>query len=480
MINRVLIRIKVVQMLYSYLLTKSEFKISGVPDKQTRDNMYAYKVYVRMLMLILKLSGQKLSPGDKALDFNTADGKNLFASSPVAISLVKITDVKELGVKYAEDLAQWSEAIIALHTSLSNQSIVKETAKKRKNVLAADVTMWITLFESIISKDHTILDLLRSDDDFTIAGMERGVAMTIDTLKGYSDTQSTFADAKKSLEDSLDQAHLLYYALMWLPVVLTKMQYDQIEAAKDKYLPTAEDLNPNTRFVENAYVAALRESEQMAKYFKDCPFSWESDYYMLKQLLDKIIGSEIYAKYMDAPSTDYTQDAELWRNLMKSVILPSDTLADILEGRSVYWNDDLLTIGTFVLKSIRRCATAPNHQIELLPEFKDDEDARFGYELFTDTVNHFDEYRQMLDSTIDSGNWDPERIAFMDTVIIAAALSEIINFPKIPLVVSINEYIEIANYYSTPRSGQFVNGVLYSLCNRLIEDGRIHKQLGEK
>lgn len=475
MINRVLIRIKVVQMLYSYLLTKSEFKISGTPDKQTRDNLYAYRVYIDLLLILLKLSGYKLSPSDTALALSDNKGKNPLGKSVVAASLSQISDIRDFGVKYASRISGLNSAIKDLFETVIGQSIVIDTMKKRKLSIADEVVMWSTILNDVIIKDRNLIEALRNDDDFTNVGFERGIKMLVDTLQSYSDTRTTLISAKKGLESSLDQGYLLYNALMWLPVQLTRMQYDNLELAKDKYLPTAQDLNPNTRFVENAFVAALRESTQLEDYFKANPFSWDSDYYMLRKLLDSILASEAYKRYMEMDKTDFAKDAELWRELFKTVILTSDHLVEALESRSVLWNDDLTTVGTFVMKTIRRAATDPDHKVKLLPEFKDEEDAQFGIKLFTYTVDGFKSYRELIDKFIDTTNWDPERIAFMDTIIVATALAEIINFEKIPLVVSINEYIEIANYYSTPRSGQFVNGILYTICNYLKEQGTLHK-----
>lgn len=475
MINRVLIRIKVVQMLYAYLLTKSEFKIESMPDKQTRDNLYAYKVYVDLLLMILKLSGLRVAPGDKAMALCDETGKNPFSKSIVSQSLVKMSSVREFGVKNIERIRDFADVTASLFQSLSSQSVVKDHFKKRKPEISDEVIMWSTLFNTVILNDKGLINQFRKDDDFTIAGFQKGIGMVDSTLKGYSDTQSSLISAKRDLQKALQEARTLYFALLWLPVEITKMRYDAIESAKEKYLPTHDDLNPNTRFVDNAFVASIRESPEIEQYFKEFPFTWENDYFLIKTLLDNIMSSDIYKQYMEADTTDYAKDAELWRDLFRSVILPSDALSDALEGRSVYWNDDVMSIGTFITKTIRRTSSVNDGTLQIMPAYKDEEDEMFGAQLFSLVVNNFTEYRDLLDSFVNSTNWDPERLAFMDIVIVATALAEILNFPKIPLVVSINEYIEIANYYSTPRSGQFINGVLFAICNHLKEDGLLHK-----
>ena len=299
--------------------------------------------------------------------------------------------------------------------------------------------------------------------------------MAVDTLRDYHDSQSSYAQAKKSLNESLEKAYELYHALLMLPVYITDMEAERIEAAKNKYCPTDEELNPNMRFVNNAFVAAIRENPDMEAYLKKHPFSWESDYYMLKDLLDKIKQSEAYKQYMAEDETSFAKDCELWRTLLRMVVFPSDSLAEALEQRSVYWNDDLTIMGTFVLKSIKHFAAAQSEEVNLLPIYKDEEDARFGPELFLTAIKERDTYRSYIDRFVNDSSWDPERLAFMDIVILVTAITELLKFPSIPMAVTMNEYVEIANYYSTPRSGQFINGVLFSIANYLKEEGKLNK-----
>ena len=196
---------------------------------------------------------------------------------------------------------------------------------------------------------------------------------------------------------------------------------------------------------------------------------------MLKELLDKIKSSEAYKVYMEAESTDFATDCELWRTLLRTVVFPSDALAEAMESRSVYWNDDLAIMGTFVLKSIKHFAASGSNETKLLPIYKDEEDARFGPELFMNAVKEQETYRGYIERFINDSSWDPERLAFMDIVILTTAITELLKFPAIPLAVTMNEYVEIANYYSTTRSGQFINGVLFSIANYLREEGKLVK-----
>lgn len=178
---------------------------------------------------------------------------------------------------------------------------------------------------------------------------------------------------------------------------------------------------------------------------------------------------------MAEDETSFAKDCELWRTLLRMVVFPSDSLAEALEQRSVYWNDDLTIMGTFVLKSIKHFAAAKSGEVNLLPIYKDEEDARFGPELFLTAIKERDTYRSYIDRFVNDSSWDPERLAFMDIVILVTAITELLKFPSIPMAVTMNEYVEIANYYSTPRSGQFINGVLFSIANYLKEEGKLNK-----
>ena len=177
---------------------------------------------------------------------------------------------------------------------------------------------------------------------------------------------------------------------------------------------------------------------------------------------------------MDFPATDLHEDTEFWRNVCKQIILHDEDFLEALEEESVFWNDDLEIIGTFVLKTMKRFEEDDTRGA-VLPMYKDEEDARFGSHLFADVVRNKDLYRRYIDDFINTEHWDTDRLAVMDVIITMTALAEIMNFPKIPLVVSINEYIELAKSYSTSKSGAFVNGLLSSIIGRLREEGRIQK-----
>lgn len=281
-------------------------------------------------------------------------------------------------------------------------------------------------------------------------------------------------DALKELRKSLDKAYELYHYLLLLPVELTRLQELRIDNARNKYLPTPEDLNPNMKFVENRFVAKMRQSEMMQEFLKTAPLSWRKNDIYLRLTLDKILNSDIYKAYMETPQSDLASDCELWKDLMKKVIFPDDELCDVLEEESVYWNDDLETIGTFVLKTIRRFAD--DGYDKLLPQFKDEEDSRYSERLFRNAAEHESEYMALIDKFVVKDSWDTERLAFMDVVILLTAIAEVENEPSVPTKVTLNEYIEISKYYSTTKSGAFVNGILNSIINYLKKEGLLNKE----
>lgn len=281
-------------------------------------------------------------------------------------------------------------------------------------------------------------------------------------------------DALKELRKSLDKAYELYHYLLLLPVELTRLQELRIDNARNKYLPTPEDLNPNMKFVENRFVAKMRQSEMMQEFLKTTPLSWRKNDIYLRLTLDKILNSDIYKAYMVTPQSDLASDCELWKDLMKKVIFPDDELCDVLEEESVYWNDDLETIGTFVLKTIRRFAD--DGYDKLLPQFKDEEDSRYSERLFRNAAEHESEYMALIDKFVEKDSWDTERLAFMDVVILLTAIAEVENEPSVPTKVTLNEYIEISKYYSTTKSGAFVNGILNSIINYLKKEGLLNKE----
>ncbi len=489
MINRSLIRIKTVQILYSYLLTLSDFRLAPAPDAEaSRDRRFAYSVHQDFIILLLKLSsipvgvgnGMTLLP-DQGIKKNRV-GRALAANNAVQAMLAANRDRFTIFDSCLEDLME----------TIGRHPLYAAYRRKRKLTMADDVDFWNSIFTEVVRKHKGVERVLRRDENFSHVGFDQGLKLLATTLGGFDDTRASYDKARNDLDESLRRAYDLYHALLVLPIALTELQLERQEAAKKKYLPKEEELNPSSRFTGNLLVQALRNCTALTDYTVEHPeadpATWRDFDIAATRILDSIIKSKLYAEYMDSPAGDFATDAAFWREVLRSIVLPSDDFAELMETKSVYWNDDLAIMSTFALKTIRRSYAAPKAegedaddaetsagQIELLPMFMNTDDERFGACLFELVVENREKYRALIDSFINSEQWDSERLAFMDIVVMMTAIAEIINFPSIPVPVTMNEYIEIANDYSTPKSGLFINGILFSVVRKLNDDGIISK-----
>ena len=289
----------------------------------------------------------------------------------------------------------------------------------------------------------------------------------------YQNGGKNLDTAEKELFFSLSKAYDLYNYLLLLMVEVTKQANKRLNAAKNKLVPTKEELFPNTKFVENRFIAQLEVNKQLLEFSNNQKKTWENEADFVKTLCDKILESDIYKEYMASETSSYEEDRELWRKLYKNIIFNNIELDQVLEDQSLYWNDDKEIVDTFVLKTIKRFDEKNGAKQELLPEFKDEEDQDFARRLFRRTILNADYYRHLISEN--TKNWDLDRVAFMDVVIMQIALAEILSFPNIPVSVSLNEYVEIAKLYSTPKSGGFINGTLDGIVNSSKKENKLTK-----
>ena len=289
----------------------------------------------------------------------------------------------------------------------------------------------------------------------------------------YQNGGKNLDTAEKELFFSLSKAYDMYNYLLLLMVEVTKQAERKQSAAKSKLLPTAEELYPNTKFVDNRFIAQLEVNKQLLEFSETQKKTWENESEFVKSLCEKIMDSDIYKEYMASETSSYEEDRELWRKIYKRIIFNNPELDQVLEDQSLYWNDDKEIVDTFVLKTIKRFDEKNGAKQELLPEFKDEEDQDFARRLFRRTILNADYYRHLISEN--TRNWDLDRVAFMDVIIMQIALAEILSFPNIPVSVSLNEYVEIAKLYSTPKSGSFINGTLDGIVNVLKEENKLNK-----
>ena len=289
----------------------------------------------------------------------------------------------------------------------------------------------------------------------------------------YQNGGKNLDTAEKELFFSLSKAYDLYNYLLLLMVEVTKQANKKLNAAKNKLIPTKEELYPNTKFVENRFIAQLEVNKQLLDFAGNQKKTWENEADFVKSLCEQIMESDIYKEYMASETSSYEEDREVWRKIYKKIIFNNAELDQVLEDQSLYWNDDKEIVDTFVLKTIKRFEEKNGAKQELLPEFKDDEDQDFARRLFRRAILNSDYYRHLISEN--TKNWDLDRVAFMDVIIMQIALAEVLSFPNIPVSVSLNEYVEIAKLYSTPKSGGFINGTLDGIVNQLKKENKLTK-----
>ncbi len=289
----------------------------------------------------------------------------------------------------------------------------------------------------------------------------------------YQNTNKDLRKAEKELMFGLEKSYDLYYYMLQLLLELTKAYEYRVEAKKNKFLPSEEDINPNLHLLENKFILQLSDNKQLLKYLTERPLSWENNDAYVKSLLDTILESDIYKNYSLTQSPTYDQDREFWRKTFKQFIYGNEDLSDLLEDECIYWNDDVEIVQSFVLKTIKQFSENRGSDQPLLPMFKDEEDKKYALKLLHETILNEKKFRDLIETHTDK--WDFERIAIMDLVIMQVALAEIFTFESIPTNVSLNEYIEIAKSYSTPKSSTFINGILDAIVHKIKNENLIFK-----
>lgn len=284
----------------------------------------------------------------------------------------------------------------------------------------------------------------------------------------YQNGNGDLKAAENELLFSLRKSYDLYHYFLLLLIELTNLQRRNLDSRKSKYMPTEEELNPNTRFIDNRFIAQLAENEDLMKYVDEQGLSWSNDEEFVQDVLNLILDSEIYADYMNQETDSYEVDREFWRQAFKKLICGNEMIEEYLEDKSIYWNDDIEIVETFTLKTIKKFEEKRGSAQPLLPMFKDEDDKDFAIRLFRQSLLKGKEYRERIDKHIQ--NWESERVASMDLIIMQVALAEILSFPSIPISVTLNEYIDAAKYYSTPKSGNFINGILDSIVGELKKE----------
>lgn len=287
-------------------------------------------------------------------------------------------------------------------------------------------------------------------------------------LKSGSDNLKA---SEKNLVESIDKAYDLYFQMMSFVVEVVKYAESRIEWAKQKKLPTYEDLNPNRRFVDNAVIQLIANSDSVNDVLAARRLSWVTAPDAAKEVYGRLVEADFYKRYMSAPIVTFTDDRKFVEEFY-AWLEQDEALADIVNEMSLLWADDYgfaLYLAIRTVQHLKRSHT----EVKVLPKFKSDDDLEFAKTLFIKSLVNYDDNQEIVDKY--SKNWDVERVVFMDSLIISIAIVELKHFESIPVKVTLDEWIDIAKYYSSPTSSNFVNGVLDKIVADFTADGLINK-----
>lgn len=296
------------------------------------------------------------------------------------------------------------------------------------------------------------------------------------TYAYYQNGNKNMDSAEKELLFSLSKAYHLYNYLLLLIIAVTKEARHQVEVLTTRAKREGTE-PPSDKFAYNKFAMQLEENKMLQEFVETQKQTWDDDVEFIRKLYGQITQSDIYRHYMENQDDSYEADREVWRQLYKALVVENDDLSSLLEDKSLYWNDDKEVVDTFVLKTIKRFDPKNKKNQELLPEYKDEEDKDFARRLFRATIMNADQYQRYMSDA--SRNWDFSRLAYMDVVIMQIAIAELLTFPAIPISVTINEFVDLAKIYSTPKSGSYINGMLDSIARYLIKEGMLLKPMGE-
>ena len=298
------------------------------------------------------------------------------------------------------------------------------------------------------------------------------------TYAYYQNGSKNIETAEKELLFSLSKAHDLYNYLLALMVGITHESRRHLEVAQSRAQREGTAM-PSQKFAYNRFALQLEENHMLNEFLESQKMNWDQDQpEFLKKLYTQITESQIYKDYMASSDDSYDADRELWRKLYRTLIQANPDLDALLEEQSLYWNDDKEVVDTFVLKTIKRFDEKNKGHQELLPEYDSEEDKEYARKLFRAAIMNADQYQRYMSEA--SRNWDFDRLAYMDIIIMQIAIAEMMTFPSIPINVSINEYVEMAKIYSTPRSAGYINGMLDAIAHHLVRSGLLLKHIEDK
>jgi transcription antitermination protein NusB len=266
------------------------------------------------------------------------------------------------------------------------------------------------------------------------------------------------AQAEKELVFSIGKTYDQYHYILSLILEIADIASEKIDFALQKRMPSSQDLNPNRRFVENPLIDQLRNNPDFKKYITENKLSWSNHTEVPRKLYNDLLSWEPFNQYMTLQERTYSGEKKIITRIVSELFAVSEDLLAAFEEQSIYWNDDIDYVSAMVEKTLKKFKPGPADRNTLMPLYKNDEDREFAIILLRKAILRRKECSELIDHN--TTNWEVERIALMDTLVMQLAITEIIEFPEIPIKVTLNEYIEIAKFYCTSKSSTFVNGIL--------------------
>lgn len=289
----------------------------------------------------------------------------------------------------------------------------------------------------------------------------------------FSNPNNEMATSEKEMLKDIRSIADLHAIIISFVLEIHKYAIDFMEDNKSKYIPTSEDLNPNTKFINNRVISLFSEDETLMKKVSRLSGIWrKGDLDIIRKVFVQMIRSDQYKNYLNSEKDSFSEDKKFIQLMLNEYVLDNEIFHHILQERSIFWIDDLPFVALFLKGQINNLKQEGKNSF-ITDVFKNSDDKKFTTDLFRKTIYNAEEFESLIESKVK--NWEIERIANMDLLLIKMALTEVLSFKEMPIKVSFNEYIEISKYYSTKNSKVFINGILDKIVSQFNREGKIKK-----
>ena len=285
----------------------------------------------------------------------------------------------------------------------------------------------------------------------------------------HSKKEISISKSEKDMLNHIKDISNLKLSILSLFLFLYKHADNFFEENKNKFLPKDDDINPNKKFIDNLFFKFFLSDKSLISKLEKYNLFWnDNDHDIIRKIFKDIVKNDLYSDYLKCNNINYNADIRFFNNILNDVILNNQVLHHILEEKSIYWIDDLPFVATIIMGELKEKKIKTSRTV-----FKNSSDKDFAVDLFRKTIKFDKQFEEII--IVKAKNWDLDRIAIMDQIMIKMAFTEILNMPELPVKVSLNEYIEISKYYSTNKSKMFINGLIDSAVKDFTNQNKIHK-----